>query len=304
MRRWKPFPSPGRWLALVLALAFSGGAFAFVYLSLPHLAGAPAEWSINVELYLKIVAACVFFVLAGSTWMRLVQSLTLWYGIDRNAVFIASMGNIESVPLDQIVRLDFGGKVSNLPQPLAQGIGCYWGQGVLEDQNVLVRSTMPPSRCLFVVTPRGSFAISPNEVDSFVQDLEQRRNLGATKQLIPEVNYGPWLNLPFWNDGNSKWLLLLTLLINLLSLGILAWHYPTMADMVEMRFDAIGGVSELRPRHYALFLPLAALAVTLANLFGALVFFKYEKLVSRLLQGASIVVQILFCVAVIMLVRS
>ena len=112
------------------------------------------------------------------------------------------------------------------------------------------------------------------------------------------------MNLPFWNDGNSKWLLLLTLLINLLSLGILAWYYPTMADMVEMRFDAIGGVSELRPRHHALFLPLAALAITLANLFGALVFFKYEKLVSRLLQGASIVVQILFCVAVIMLVRS
>jgi hypothetical protein len=304
MRRWKPFSAPGRWLALVLALAFTGGAIAFGMLASSHLAQSPAEWQINLEFYLKLLAFCLLCALAGGTWTRFLQASTLWYGIDRNAVFIASMGNVDLVPLDQIVRLDFGGKVVGLPQPLTQGIGCFWGMAELDEQPVLVRSTMPPSRCLFVVTPRMTYAISPNEVDTFVQDLEQRRNLGTTKQLIPEVSYGPWINTPFWNDGNSKWLLALTLIINLITVGILAWYFPTLPQMVEMRFDAVGGVSEFRPRHHAVFLPLAALAITLTNLFGALIFFQYEKLVSRLLQGASIVVQILFCVAVIMLIRA
>jgi uncharacterized membrane protein (DUF485 family) len=92
--------------------------------------------------------------------------------------------------------------------------------------------------------------------------------------------------------------------MNILAIGFLSWFFPSLPAEIEMRFDAIGGVSELRPRHQSFFLPLAAFGVTLVNLFGALIFFRYEKLVARMLQGASVVVQILFCVAIIMVIRG
>jgi hypothetical protein len=305
MRRWKPYPSPGRWLALVLAVVFTGGCIAFAMLAHRHFSGVPAEWTVNLDFYLQFLAMLAMLICAGSTWMRFIQSQTLWYGLDRNAVYISSLGNRELVPLDQIRRLDFGIQVDKLPRSLFQGIGCYWGDTTSNDQtSVFVRSTLPISRCLFILTARGTYAISPSEIEAFVQDLEQRSNLGATKRLIPETEYGPWFNTPFWNDYSSTLLLGLAIIINVLAVGLLAWYYPTLPETIHMHFDAIGDASELRPRYQALFLPLAALGVTAVNLMGAMVCFRFEKLVARLLQAASVVVQILFAVAVLMIVRA
>lgn len=303
MRRWKPFPSIGRWLALVIALVFSGGFVAFGWLISGAFAGDPQSWQIDFGFFLQFVAMLVMLVLSAFSWLRWVQTLSLWYGLDRNAVFIGSLGNVEAVQLDAIERIDFGMKIDNLPQPLTQGIGCYWGEGTATGHDtVFIRSTLPASRCLFIVTDRATYAISPTEIELFVQEIEQLRNLGGTKRVIPDYEAGPWFNTAFWRDTSSKLLLTIAIIINIIAVGVIAWYYPNLAAEVEMRFDAVGGVLELRPRHQTLFLPLAALALTLANLLGAMIFFRYEKLISRMLQGASVVIQILFCVAVLMVV--
>lgn len=305
MRRWKPFAAHGRWLALILAIVFTGGAVAFFVLTRRHFVGAATAWSINLTFYAQFMAMLAMLTGAILAWLRFIQAQTLWYGIDRNAVYIASLGNTELVPLDQIRRIDFGTPVHHLSLRFIQGIGCYWGDGVAaDDSTVYVRSTVPPSRCLFITTVSGVYAIAPSEIEAFVQDLEQRSNLGVTKHLAREIQYGPWLNTPFWYDRTNQLLFGISIGINVIAVGILAWYYPTLADMVQMRFDAIGDVAELRPRYQTLFLPLAALGVTAVNLFAALISFKYERLVAHLLLGASVVVQIMFFVAVVMVVRG
>lgn len=305
MRRWKPYASNGRWLALVLAVVFSGGAAAFAVLASRHFTGAAVTWDINLTLYVQIVVLLVMLFCAILSWLRFLQAQTLWYGIDRNAVYIAALGNVELVPLDQIRRIDFGMPVYHLSQRIIQGIGCFWGDGVASDNApVFVRSMVAPSRCLFITTVNGIYAIAPAEIDVFVQDLEQRSNLGVTKHLTREIQYGPWLNTPFWQDRSTQLLLGLAILINIITVGMLMWYYPSLGETVQMRFDAIGDVAELRPRHQILFLPLAALGVTAVNLLAALLTYKYEKLVANLLQGASVVVQLLFCVAVLMAVGA
>jgi hypothetical protein len=305
MRRWKPFPSAGRWLALALAMVFTGGSVFFGWLCSLHFAGQPVGWKIDFDFFVRFLALLLMVFLAGTAWMRFLRAITLWYGLDRNVVYIGSLGNQEMVPLEDILRLDFGVRVDGLPVPIIQGIGCYWGDGRSTDlPSVFVRSTIPPSRCIFIVTSHGTYAISPEEIELFVQELEQRRHLGATKQHVFEAVYGVWFNTPFWRDVSSIYLLVIALAMNILAIGFLSWFFPSLPAEIEMRFDAIGGVSELRPRHQSFFLPLAAFGVTLVNLFGALIFFRYEKLVARMLQGASVVVQILFCVAIIMVIRG
>lgn len=304
MRRWKPFPSVGRWLALAIAFIFTVGFVAFAWLISRSFEGEPTSWQLDFGFFLQFVAMLLMLLLAGFAWLRWLQTISMWYGLDRNAVFIGSLGDVEAVQLDQIERIDFGMQVDNLPQPISQGIGCYWGEGTaIGHERVLIRSTLPASRCLFIVTSRGTFAISPTEMELFVQELEQLRNLGGTKRIIPDFEAGPWFNSAFWSDASSKLLLTIAILVNVIAVGVIAWHYPDLAAEVEMRFDAVGSVLELRPRHQTLFLPLAALALTLANLVGSIVFFRYEKLISRMLQGASVVIQILFCVAVLTVVR-
>jgi lipopolysaccharide export LptBFGC system permease protein LptF len=52
-----------------------------------------------------------------------------------------------------------------------------------------------------------------------------------------------------------------------------------------------------------LFLPLAACALSLLNTVVGLAFYRQQQLGARLLQGASVVVQLLFGVAVATIIR-
>ncbi|HEU5086526.1 MAG TPA: hypothetical protein VFT99_03740, partial [Roseiflexaceae bacterium] len=70
-----------------------------------------------------------------------------------------------------------------------------------------------------------------------------------------------------------------------------------------MRFDATGQAADVRPRHQVLFIPLAAFALLLVNLVLGLALYRRQTLSARLLQGASVIVQILFFVALATIIR-
>jgi hypothetical protein len=237
--------------------------------------------------------------LAVAGWLayRAAAAFTLGYELDRNGLYITWLGNRAVVPLDRITSIDVGAP-ARLPWSILQGIGYYWGQARLADGGKLhLFATRPPARCLIVYTTDGAYALSPADPEAFVQDLEQRRNLGAAKPLAPSVEPSRIFLYDFWNDRTVRTLLLVALALNLAALAFLALRYPELAPMVEMRFDATGEVAELRPRHQALFLPLAAFGLSLLNIALGLALYHRERLGARLLQGASVIVQMLFAVA-------
>ena len=65
-----------------------------------------------------------------------------------------------------------------------------------------------------------------------------------------------------------------------------------------MRFNAAGEVTELRPRHQILFLPLASFGLILLNMGLGLIIYRREKTGARVLQIASVLMPFLFGVAV------
>jgi uncharacterized membrane protein len=152
-------------------------------------------------------------------------------------------------------------------------------------------------------TTAGGYVVSPADFDTFVQDLEQRRNLGATKPLAPTIEAGRMFLYDFWNDRTVRWLMIVAVLLNLLALALLAWRYPDLPATLEMRFDATGQAADVRPRHQVLFIPLAAFALLLVNLVLGLALYRRQTLSARLLQGASVIVQILFFVALATIIR-
>jgi hypothetical protein len=304
MRRWRPQPSPGRWIALLIVLAAGAGAAALGIRIAQALSGPPEGWPVTLGLFGQIVGFLVLLLLAGALAYRMLAAFTLSYELDRNGLYIIWLGNRAVVPLDQIQSVDLGVVPAHMPWRPVQGIGYYWGQGRTADGRRLhLFATQPPERCLLINTRDEVYAISPEGHNTFVQDLEQRRNLGATQTLTPSFEPNRMFLYSFWNDSTVRGLLLVAFVLNLLVLGVLMARYSALAPVLRMRFDPAGQVADLRPRHQILFLPLAAFGLTLLNIALGILVYQRQQLGARLLQGASLIVQILFGIAMLTIIR-
>ncbi|HEU4324319.1 MAG TPA: PH domain-containing protein [Roseiflexaceae bacterium] len=300
MRRWKPQPSLGVWLALLLLIAAGTGAAMVGQDLLRDLSGPPERWPIDLPLYGRGLLFLALAAIVAFLGYRTIAALTLAYELDRNGLYITWLGNRAVVPLEQIQTVDVGVAATTLSWRIIQGLGSYWGYGQANNGKALfLFATRPLDQCLVIHTGDSVYAISPRDHEAFVQDLEQRRNLGATMPLAATVQPGRMVGYAFWSDRTVRLLVLVAFALNLLVLAVLAARYPGLTDTIQMRFNAAGEVQELRPRHQVLFLPMAAFGLSLLNTGLGLLLYRNQQLGARLLQGASVIVQVLFAVAVL-----
>lgn len=298
MRRWKPQPSGLLWVAVVALAAAAAGAGYLLARIGTALATPPAEWPINSALFAQILACLALLLLAGALAYRLAATLTLAYAVDRNGLYISWLGNRAVVPLQQIESIESGVQVALNPLDRLRSAGYYHGRVRLPGGRIVHRfSTRPLSQALVLHTSADSYAISPQDAESFVQELEQRRRLGAIQQLAPGVEAGQAFAYAFWDARVVRVCLGLTLLFNLLLLGWLMTLFPALPSLLVLRADAAGEATALVPRHQILFLPLAGAALALMNLGLGLSFFRREPVGALLLQIASVGIQLLFIVA-------
>lgn len=268
------------------------------------LSGPPESWQVNLGVYGRLVGLVGLLLLAGALAYRAASAFTLGYELDRNGLYVVWLGNRAVIPLERIQSVDLGVVPARVPWRPVQGIGYYWGRGrTLDGRRLHLFSTQPLARALVIYTPEEAFAISPADHEAFVQDLEQRRNLGATKPLAATFQPSRIFLYDFWNDTTVRILLVIAFALNLAVLGVLAARYPLLEPLIRMRFDAAGQVSDLRPRHQVLFLPLAAFGLSLLNTVLGLLIYRAQPIGARLLQGASVLVQLLFGIAALTIIR-
>lgn len=304
MPRWKTRPGIGFWLGLLLLVAALAGAVYFALRVVPVLRQSPAAWPVDLGLYGEFIALIGLLLLSGVCLYRLVGALMLSYEMDRNGCYVRWNGNRMVIPLAQIESIDSGERGS-MGWNLLNRVGFSGGRGRLHNGRPLhLFTTRSLANSLIIHTPDAAYAISPIDQDSFVQELEQRRRLGAVKPLAAHVETGRLLAYTFWNDQVARWAFVAALVLNVLLLGILAWQYPHLADTVEMRFDAVGQGTEQRPRHQVLFLPMAALVVSLLNAGLGISLYQRDKTSTHLLQFGSVLVQLLFGVALLTIITT
>ncbi len=303
MRRWQPQSTSNRWVSVLLLLLATGGVVYVGQILARQVSGPPETWQFDLTMYAQLVLFCGLLLLVGALTYRVVSAFTLSYELDRNGLYINWIGNRMVVPLDQIQSVDIGViDATRRWNPLSY-IGYFSGQRRTADGKLVhLFSSQPLARALTITTGDGVYAISPVDTEGFVQDLEQRRNLGATKPLASAVEPGRMFLYAFWHDRTVRALLVAAFALNLGVLALLAVRYPGLSSMVEMRFNAAGQVTEMKPRHEALFLPMAALALSLLNVGLGLFIYRGQQVGARLLQGASVIVQILFGIAVVTII--
>lgn len=303
MRRWTALTTAGRWIGLALlililiAAALIGSELIQIVLQPPQL------WQVDLALYGRILAFLLLLVLASVVGYRVFGAFTLAYLMDRNGLYISWLGNRSVVPLSKIDRIDVGEANVKLALRPLQSIGYYRAETKTSDGRPLhLFSSLPPEKSLLIHTTDEAFAISPADQDAFVQDLEQRRNLGAVKSLTSELQAGRIFLYDFWRDRVVRNAVLIAVVLNLLLGAFVAAYYPGLEPLIEMRFNAAGEAAGVQPRHQVLFLPLAAFGLLLFNIALGLSIYLRQKDGARLLQFSSILVQVLFGIAVITII--
>lgn len=300
MRTWKPKFGIGLVVALLLLLAVLAAAGWFGLRLWQVVQPPPDQWQLTLTTYRDLVSFLALCILAGTVAYRLAAALTLNYQMDRNGLYLVWMGNRSVIPLSQIATIDTGMQGAGIPLHPLRMVGYYWGQGrTAQGKPLHLFTTVRPRNSLIIHTSSAAYAISPANQDAFVQELEQRRRIGAVKELRPTVEPGRLLFYAFWKDRVVQWAIIAACVLNLALLGWLAAVYGDLAPMLPMRFDAAGVVSGYRPRHQILFLPLAAFGLALLNTALGLAVYRREPLSARLLQIGAIGVQVVFGVAVL-----
>ncbi|MFQ3662274.1 MAG: PH domain-containing protein [Chloroflexaceae bacterium] len=304
MRRWTPQRSWRLWVALAALIGALGVAGYLLASVVALLAQPPEAWPIDGRLFVRHLAVLALLVCAAFLAYRVAAALSLAYTLDRNGLYILWLGNRAVVPLGQIESIESGlSEPATGASPFA-GIAYLSGSARLPDGRELQRfSTVPLTRALIIHTPSEAYAISPRDVDGFVQDLEQRRRLGAVQQLAPGVETGRVFAYTFWRDPLAREGVLGALLLNLALLGALMVLYPSLPALIGWRSDATGAIVAMAPRYQILLLPLAGAAILFLNVGVGLWLYGREPVGARMLQATSVVVQVLFGVAALTMLR-
>ncbi|MEI8306922.1 MAG: PH domain-containing protein [Chloroflexales bacterium] len=303
MRRWKSQASSRLWLAIALFVLAAAGAITLLARIGLALDMPPVQWEINLGLYLQLLMGLALLLAAGIFAYRVAATLTLSYGVDRNGFYILWLGNRTVVPLAQIESVESGASLPEVAGSRANSIGYFHGSIQLPEGKVVQRfTTVPLAQALILHTTGDSFAISPENPETFVQELEQRRRIGVIQQLSTGVEAGRMFFYAFWDDRVVRTALLSAVGLSLLLVGWLAAIYPGLPPMIDLRADAAGMAMALHPRHQVLSLPLAAVAIILINSGFGMSLYSRTPVGARLLQVASALIQVLFAVALLTIV--
>lgn len=114
------------------------------------------------------------------------------------------------------------------------------------------------------------------------------------------------LRIVTWAIGPDRLvhvLLALGLLLNLALFVYIGWRYRVLPELLPLRFDLLGQPDRLGVRSEIFKLPAIGLLLLILNSLFGLVVHRWEKLGAYLLLGVTIVVQVLFWLAALNIMR-
>lgn len=223
------------------------------------------------------------------------------YSLDRNMLVIHWGPTEQIIPTGQIERVFTGDEVEGRI-PFYGGIwpGHCVGYGEVPGAGlVLFYATVPPGRQIYVVTPGLTYGISPADHKGFIESLHKRLEMGPT-QVVEQSSRRPgFLSWEIWQDRLGLVLLAISFLTVLALTGLLCFQFPALPRMVPLHFDAAGRPDRLEAQGHIFTIPLIGLLALLLNgVLGGLAY-RRERMISYMLWGGSILIQVLMWTAAI-----
>ena len=228
---------------------------------------------LSVWLTLWILLPLISLPLVILLIYRLYGLLTARYSIDRNGFKLRWGLAFDDIPIQELVRVDraeaFG--LTQLPP-----IGFWWpglviGRKVVENLGeVEYFSTRGPSSMVVVQSGERYLAISPRDVEAFLQAVTDSLRMGALSSHEAVLTRP---NFALARLGSDRMALLFVILGGLLPLvlfGYLLLIVGSISGQVAFGFDSAGAIDTFAPPGRLLLLPMIGGASWFLNLFFGL----------------------------------
>jgi hypothetical protein len=161
-------------------------------------------------------------------------------------------------------------------------------------------SNAPLKQQLIIVTPDMNYAISPADVEGFVEAFRVRFEMGPTQTVQPAHLMPAIMRWPFWSDRLAHTLVLIAIGLNALLFAGCFARYPALPPQLVLHFDPSGAPDRFGPLNQIFGPAIIALQLFVINFLIALgVYSRGEKLAAYLAWGGSAIVQLFFFIAVI-----
>lgn len=276
------------------------GAAALAALALLALAIALPLSLLTFALILLALGLVAFIGWAAwHTWALTHTS----YAIDRNA-FVIRWGPIRQiVPMGDVQRVIAGSDIAaearlpRLPLP-----GWWIGRG---SHPALGRieffSAAPIEDQIIIVTQAGSYAVSPQDAQAFVDAFRVRFEMGPTQAVRPARLLPAVMTWPIWTSRTTLALMALPVALNALVFGVGFAVFPGLPEQIALHFDAAGAPDRFGSPASIFGPALIGLALMLVNLGIGILAFRRDRLAAWLAWGGSAGVQLALLIATITL---
>jgi len=279
-------------LCVVLALALLEIGLAVLILSSPVTVLTVLR-SLLVVLALPVMGV-VLYGLAGLS--------SASYSVDRNVIVISWGSRVQIVPMSEVKEILRGADLSRVVR--FRGLwwpGCWIGRGRIEGVGaVRFFCTMPTESHLIINTAAGSYAISPENADRFMDLYAAQREMGASQTVEPALTQPRIVHRGFFCDRLARWLLVIG---GILSCGLwvlVAVRFGGLAHTLPLHFDTAGVPDRMgAPAHLFTLALLGTVAWLVDGVLGYVVYRRArERMGAYLLWGAAAGLQILLWIAI------
>jgi hypothetical protein len=161
----------------------------------------------------------------------------------------------------------------------------------------LFYAVTPPSQQAIVVTPTLAYGISPADMDTFEQVFHASCELGPSVAVEQQSVQASFVRWRIWHDRVAQGVLLGSGVLCALLFAIFCFRYPHLPALLPMHYDVLGRVDRIAPRSEVAMLPAIALMTWTVNGILGAVWYRRERMVSYLVWGGALIVQLLFLLA-------
>jgi hypothetical protein len=279
---------------LILVLALIAAVFIFMASREP----------IGPTFAIYILVAAIAFVPLPFLAYRLFALNRADYSLDRDKLTITWGLRLEQIPISDVewVR-PMQSMAAPLALPLLRLPGSILGLRRHPDLGPIEFLASDASLLLLVATTKRVFVISPQDSNTFMQNIQRAIEMGSLSPSGSQSIYPAFVVVEAWESLLVRYLWLADMFLNI---GLLLWVSLTIPDLkeVSLGFLPTGAAGTLSPAVGLILLPIASILCSFAGWIAGLFFYRRadQRPLAHIVWASGVFASLLFLLAVMFIV--